>query len=142
MSSYLKLLRRGYTHRKYYETWLELLLNFNSWHYIAPTHPKAVFLDTRTMRDYYTAPKPINFGQIMKEGEGCPKLINQTGWSLIYRKCTDDYTITHTKADTEITPYLWKDHLRYKFIEKGLIIEATNNLGLLPSQEIQSKTSL
>jgi hypothetical protein len=273
MSSYLKLLRRGYTHRKYYETWLELLLNFNSWHYIAPTHPKAVFLDTRTMRDYDTAPKPIKFGQIMKEGEGCPKLINQTGWSLItsklknsgwknrcplivvsatpvygmgliesflhdyvfpvqvigvkvqtsfdfeawkyngkgftefltqtsnwnplpliilsgdvhyassvkatvtfanektlpiyqftsspfknmsfsgvwgllmkmviainaysrkrediYRTCTDDYTITHTKADTEITPYLWKDQLRYQFIEKGSIIETTNNLGLV-----------
>lgn len=86
MASYLKLLRRGYTHRKFYEKWLEMLWNFNSWHYVAPTHPKAVFLDTRTMRDYDTAPKPIKFGHIMKESEGCPQLLNQTGWSLITSK--------------------------------------------------------
>ncbi|MFL6557159.1 MAG: hypothetical protein ACJ8MO_13690, partial [Bacillus sp. (in: firmicutes)] len=48
-----------------------------------------------------------------------------------YRTCTDDFTITHTKADTEITPFLWKDQLRYQFIEKGSIIETTNNLGLV-----------
>jgi hypothetical protein len=277
MSSYLKLLRRGYSNRKYYESWLELLWNFNSWHYVAPTHPKAVFLDTRTMRDYDIAPKPIKFGHIIKESEGCPMLVNQTGWSLvtsklknsnwkpgspiivvsatpvygmgliesflhdyvfpvqvmgvkvqtsfdfeawkyngkgfteflthtsnwnpspliilsgdvhyasavkatvtfanqktlpiyqftsspfknmsfsgvwgvlmkmviainaysrkredIYRTCTNDYTITHTKATTEITPYLWKDQLRYQFIEKGSIIETTNNLGLVSITE-------
>lgn len=273
MTNYFKRLRKGYTHRKSYEKWLALLCEFNSWHYIAPTHPKAVFLDTRTMRDYDTAPKPLKLGQIIKESEGCPQLVNQTGWSLttaklensgwkkqsplivvsatpvygmgliesflhdfvypvqvlgvkvqtsfdfeawkyngkgfteflrhtsnwvplpliilsgdvhyasavkatvtfdnektlpiyqftsspfknmsftgiwgilmkmvisinaysrkrndIYRTCTPDYTITHTNPAADNTPYLWKDRLRYQFIDKGSIIETSNNLGLL-----------
>ncbi|MEH7417616.1 hypothetical protein V7266_20315 [Neobacillus drentensis] len=277
MTSYFKLLRRGYTHRNFYKNWLDILWNFNSWHYVAPTHPKAVFLDTRTMRDYDTAPKPINFGHIIKESEGCPQLLNQTGWSLItsklensgwknkspllvvsatpvygmgliesflhdfvypfqvvgvkvqtsfdfeawkyngkgfteflthtstwnpspliilsgdvhyasavkatvtfanqktlpiyqftsspfknmsfsgvwgllmkmviainaysrkrgdiFRTCTTDYTITHTNADSELSPFLWKDQLRYQSIEKSSIIETTNNLGLVSFTE-------
>ena len=34
------------------EDWQTTLWNYDSWHFVAPTNPKAVFLDTRTQRDY------------------------------------------------------------------------------------------
>jgi hypothetical protein len=69
-----------------YEKWLDTILNFNSWHFIAPTCPKAVFLDTRTLRDYDSEPKPVKFGHIIKETTTPPQLLSKTAWSLISNK--------------------------------------------------------
>ncbi|MBT2658149.1 hypothetical protein J7E81_23395 [Bacillus sp. ISL-18] len=60
----------------------------------------------------------------------------------IYRTCTPDYTITHTNPAADITPYLWKDHLRYQFIDKGSIIATSNNLGLVSIKGEQIENSL
>ncbi|WP_160718922.1 hypothetical protein [Bacillus sp. USDA818B3_A] len=86
MVSYSKSLRKGNSLQQPYQQWLETLWNYKSWHYTAPTYPIAVFLDTRTMRDYDTNPKPIKFGSIIKETEGCPQLVSQEGWSDITLK--------------------------------------------------------
>jgi hypothetical protein len=105
MTSYFKVLKKGSTHRHFYEEWLELLWNFQAWQFVAPTHPKAVFLDTRTMRDYDTDPKPIKFGHIIKENEGCPQLLNQTGWSLITAKLrTSGWKKNHPLIVVSATP--------------------------------------
>ncbi|MBO0961092.1 hypothetical protein J1P26_15430 [Neobacillus sp. MM2021_6] len=86
MASYYKNLRKGTHHSTTYEKWLQQLWNFSSWHFIAPTHPKAVFLDTRTQREYRSEPKRVQFGHTMKETEGCPQLINKMSWARITQK--------------------------------------------------------
>lgn len=35
-----------------YQDWVNLLWNYSDWHFIAPTTPRALFLDTRTQRTY------------------------------------------------------------------------------------------
>jgi hypothetical protein len=58
---------------------------FESWHFISPTVPKAVFLDTRTQRDD-SKPNPIKFGRITEEENGCPMLLSKHGWKLVSQK--------------------------------------------------------
>ncbi|WP_421383897.1 hypothetical protein ACOJQI_04785 [Bacillus salacetis] len=36
--------------------WMEALRDYSAWHFIAPTVPTAVFLDTRTQREYMNSP--------------------------------------------------------------------------------------
>ncbi|EKN65679.1 hypothetical protein BABA_18841 [Neobacillus bataviensis LMG 21833] len=86
MAAYYKNLRKGTSHSTTHEKWLQQLWNFSSWHFIAPTHPKAVFLDTRTQREYLSEPKRVKFGHTIKETEGCPQLINKMCWARITQK--------------------------------------------------------
>jgi hypothetical protein len=59
ISSNYQTLKNGKVNTTY-EKWLDTIWNFNSWHFVAPTFPQAVFLDTRTLRDYNSNPKPVN----------------------------------------------------------------------------------
>ena len=68
--------------------WLKLLWNYDSWHYTAPTYPKAVFLDTRTQREYVNKPKPVKLGSRIVEEKDCPNLINHEGWNGVSSKLT------------------------------------------------------
>ncbi|WP_081810787.1 hypothetical protein [Bacillus sp. UNC438CL73TsuS30] len=69
-----------------YEDWVNLLWDFSSWHFVAPTHPKALFLDIRTQRGYDLEPNPVKFGQLISETINCPRLINESGWMNV-TKC-------------------------------------------------------
>lgn len=65
-----------------HEEWADQLLNFHSWHFVAPTTPRTLFLDTRTMREYDLAPEPVRFGNIVEEDTDAPQLIGEKGWWL------------------------------------------------------------
>ncbi|MEH7748132.1 hypothetical protein V7659_24430 [Neobacillus drentensis] len=86
MKSYLKKIRNGNFTSSSHEKWVTNLWNFNSWHFVAPTYPKAVFLDTRTLRDYNSEPKSVKIGQIIKETTNPPQLLSQNGWTLVTNK--------------------------------------------------------
>jgi hypothetical protein len=66
-----------------YQNWIESLWNYDSWHFVAPTEPKAIFLDTRTMRSYQSPPRPVKFGEIIEETPRGPQLISKEGWEKL-----------------------------------------------------------
>ncbi|SOC39878.1 alkaline phosphatase D family protein [Ureibacillus acetophenoni] len=74
----------------YYKVWVKTLWEHRPWYFVAPTTPTAVFLDTRTMRDY-NQPKTkkqeqpvvqINPPQLVNELElkGLSYLLKRAGW--------------------------------------------------------------
>ncbi|WP_087973416.1 alkaline phosphatase D family protein [Oceanobacillus rekensis] len=65
-----------------YDNWVYQLLNFRSWHFIAPTNPTSLFLDTRTMRDYETNPR-TTIGKIIGTEHNLAQLIGTDGWRII-----------------------------------------------------------
>lgn len=64
----------------------DLLYQFDRWHFIAPTTPKAVFLDTRTQREFDVKPKAVKNGGLMKETTLPPQLVNAKEWKQIERQ--------------------------------------------------------
>jgi hypothetical protein len=79
MKTYFKMLSIGKI-TTYQEEWKSTLWNFDSWHFVAPTNPKAVFLDTRTQREYSMEPRPEKLGQLIEQSIWAPQLISQKGW--------------------------------------------------------------
>lgn len=75
MEKYFRELSKG-KKNVYYHSWVKLLWEHSPWYFVTPTHLKAVFLDTRTMRRY--TKQPIN-----KESEQLdvhihpPQLVNE-----------------------------------------------------------------
>ncbi|MBS8264128.1 hypothetical protein DYI25_06735 [Mesobacillus boroniphilus] len=69
-----------------YREGLSYLWDFHSWHFIAPTNPKTVFLDTRTQREFDPWPKPVKLGSVIKETTRTPLLISESGWEAITKK--------------------------------------------------------
>lgn len=67
-------------HSSSYNQWKEQLSNFQSWHFVAPTVPKTLFLDTRTRRNYDFTPKPVKIGRVLEENLRGPILISHDGW--------------------------------------------------------------
>ncbi|WHZ05442.1 hypothetical protein QNH48_12780 [Neobacillus sp. YX16] len=65
------------------EEWKETLWNFDSWHFVAPTIPNALFLDTRTQREYDSEPRPEKFGQLIEETVWAPQLLSKKGWDNV-----------------------------------------------------------
>lgn len=65
-----------------YPIWVDTLLNFDKWSFVAPTNPQALFLDTRTKRSFPTKPTPTHVGKIIKEISSGPQLISETGWKI------------------------------------------------------------
>ncbi|MBE4907816.1 hypothetical protein IMZ08_07085 [Bacillus luteolus] len=66
-----------------YREFTEALWYFNDWHFVAPTVPKAVFLDTRTMRGYLPLPKPKKIGTKFLESVQGPELITEKGFQRV-----------------------------------------------------------
>ncbi|BDH60331.1 hypothetical protein MTP04_04610 [Lysinibacillus sp. PLM2] len=62
-----------------YDSWIELVWQFQPWHFVAPTYPKAVFLDTRTMREYQDLPKSL----LDDNGSYPPQLVNNDEFSKL-----------------------------------------------------------
>ena len=71
------------TMQTYYQAWTEQMWGFKQWHFVAPTYPKAVFLDTRTQREYDHCPKPYKVGRFIEEIESVPQLISKSGWEAV-----------------------------------------------------------
>ncbi|QOR66598.1 hypothetical protein IM538_23055 [Cytobacillus suaedae] len=67
----------------HYQEFIEELWSFNDWHFVAPTVPKALFLDTRTMRGYLPLPKPKKVGPKLVESIQGPELISQQGFQHV-----------------------------------------------------------
>lgn len=60
-----------------YNRWINTILDFEGWHFIAPTTPKTLCLDTRTLREYESTQRNhINFSKPSK-------LIGSRGWELL-----------------------------------------------------------
>lgn len=69
-----------------YSEGLNFLWDFHSWHFIAPTVPKTVFLDTRTQREFDPRPKAVKLGSMIEETTRTPLLISEAGWESITLK--------------------------------------------------------
>ncbi|MCM3790687.1 hypothetical protein M3221_20255 [Domibacillus indicus] len=84
---FLKTMKRYARHfdveSESYGDWLHTLWNYPSWHFIAPTEPKTVFLDTRTKRGYQVSSAPGRVGRIMQEKLQSPELVRQSAWPAI-----------------------------------------------------------
>ncbi|MBT2644127.1 hypothetical protein J7I80_17930 [Bacillus sp. ISL-41] len=65
---------------------LNHLWDFHSWHFIAPTNPKTVFLDTRTQREFDPRPEAVKLGSLIEETTRTPLLISEAGWENISQK--------------------------------------------------------
>ncbi|BAQ09249.1 hypothetical protein OXB_0777 [Bacillus sp. OxB-1] len=63
--------------------WMDCIWSFRHWHFVAPTRPAALFLNTRTMRFYDANPLPVKIGWIYKENIRGPRLIGPAGWKAI-----------------------------------------------------------
>lgn len=77
MADYFKALDVSSEH---YLHWTKLLWKYDQWTFVAPTGPKALFLDTRTMRSFDPTPEPTHIGMIIEENIRSPKLISSNGW--------------------------------------------------------------
>ncbi|WP_157052546.1 metallophosphoesterase family protein [Ornithinibacillus contaminans] len=75
-------------HKKYSyfpDEWTIQLPNYSKWTFIAPTKPKALFLDIRTLRQFDSKPKPLRIGKIFHEAARTPQLIGKRGWNIAYK---------------------------------------------------------
>ncbi len=66
-----------------YKEWNQNMWSFDSWFYIVPTKPESLFLDTRTMRHFTTAPQPVKIGRKIEETPNSPELIRGEAWERI-----------------------------------------------------------
>lgn len=87
-SSFINIMRKYFqslmdgkvTHN--HEKWENLLWHFYSWHFVTSTTPKALFLDTRTQREYEFHPLPVKWIKLIEEHPPSPKLISEPGWKI------------------------------------------------------------
>ncbi|KMY53373.1 hypothetical protein AC623_04730 [Bacillus sp. FJAT-27231] len=63
-----------------YLNWINSMWDDPSWHFVTPTAPKTLFLDTRTKRTYDFSPRPVEIGNIISETLPSPQLISKTGF--------------------------------------------------------------
>jgi hypothetical protein len=88
MKTYFKSLTFGKI-KSFREKWVDMLWNFHSWHFVAPTNPKSIFFDTRTQREYDLEPKPVKFGHLIEETSKSPQLLSKAGWESVTRLLFD-----------------------------------------------------
>ncbi|TSI05085.1 alkaline phosphatase D family protein [Lysinibacillus sp. BW-2-10] len=68
-----------------YRSWMDLLWEHRPWHFVAPTNPKAVFLDTRTMREYEDKPHTTKIEQLSPETYP-PQLVNDEEFEALAKQ--------------------------------------------------------
>ncbi|WP_144481084.1 hypothetical protein [Cytobacillus oceanisediminis] len=81
-----KYLESGNMESQDYKVGLDFLWDYHSWHFIAPTVPKTVFLDTRTQRGFDPRPRAVQLGSLMEETTRTPLLISEKGWQSTTEK--------------------------------------------------------
>lgn len=62
-----------------YTSWKELLFRYKRWSFVAPTYPKALFMDTRMQRSFSTNKSAL----IAREPATGPQLISEDGWDIL-----------------------------------------------------------
>ncbi|SEN25870.1 hypothetical protein SAMN05192533_110195 [Mesobacillus persicus] len=73
-----------------YEKWAQVLWEFDSWSFIAPTQPTTVFLDTRTQREYqHPLAKNGSLREWVKQTMEGPELVNQNGWDNVSKQLAE-----------------------------------------------------
>ena len=88
LKNYFQHLRKGQMTACHGE-WITLLWAHQPWHFIAPTTPKAVFLDTRTMREYDDKPDTTLLEQLIEERSYPPQLVNEQEYLEITKQLRD-----------------------------------------------------
>jgi hypothetical protein len=63
-----------------YKNWVDCLWSYKSWHFVTPTNPTTLFLDSRTRRTFNSSPKPVKVGSIIEEVSLSPQLISREAW--------------------------------------------------------------
>ena len=81
-----KYLEARDVHSVNYEEGVNMLWDFHSWDFVAPTVPNTIFLDTRTQREFDPRPKPVKLGSLIEETTRTPLLISHEGWNTITKK--------------------------------------------------------
>jgi len=66
-----------------YAHWVKRLWSYKDWNFVAPTKPSALFLDSRTIREFDHLPQPVKVGWIFKESSRSPRLIGTDGWNTV-----------------------------------------------------------
>jgi len=66
-----------------YIEWTDCLRNYQTWHFIAPTKPLTVCLDSRTKRAFDSPPEPAKIGKIIEENIQGPQLISYEAWQKV-----------------------------------------------------------
>ena len=79
LKQYFQHLRNGQM-MAHHEEWMTLLWEHQPWHFVAPTTTKAVFLDTRTLREYEDKPNTNLLDQLVEERAYPPQLVNEQGY--------------------------------------------------------------
>ncbi len=82
LKQYFEDLRTGQM-MVHHKEWITLLWEHQPWHFVAPTTTKAVFLDTRTMREYDDKPNTNLMEQVVKEKAFPPQLVNEQEYKEI-----------------------------------------------------------
>lgn len=72
-----------------YKYWLEQMLTIQKWSFVAPTNPKALFLDTRTMRSYHFDARTLK-GKVIREMFSGPQLIREGGWGILSQQLEEN----------------------------------------------------
>ncbi|PYF08925.1 metallophosphoesterase family protein [Ureibacillus chungkukjangi] len=85
VKEYFKDLCGGNTEASYKE-WIALIMEHQPWHFVAPTNPRAVFLDTRTLREYDDKPNTTIIEQLVKERAYPPQLVNEDEYKSITKQ--------------------------------------------------------
>ncbi|GKU82181.1 hypothetical protein [Niallia sp. NCCP-28] len=118
-----------------YKEWIHLLLNFNSWNYIAPTAPQSLVLDTRTQRAY-PADRTFVVGNLLKQQTNGPNLIRRKEWDNISELLSASGWQSNTPLLIVSATPLYGVHLIESFL-KNYIMPITN---IVPS--LQEKLDL
>ena len=66
-----------------YRDLVDCLWGEQRWHFVAPTAPKTVFLDSRTKRSFTLEPEPARIGRLIRENVQSPELISHEEWKRI-----------------------------------------------------------
>ncbi|GAE33756.1 alkaline phosphatase D family protein [Halalkalibacter akibai] len=65
---------------KDHNDWTEVMWNFQKWHFIAPTMPRAVFLDTRTQRKLHDKIRSRKLANLLENTPITPQLVDSSQW--------------------------------------------------------------
>ncbi|MFC7684481.1 hypothetical protein [Ureibacillus sp. GCM10028918] len=85
LKTYFQHLQNG-NMMPYYDDWIALLWDHQPWHFVAPTTPKAVFLDTRTLREYEDKPDTIIWEKLVEKETYPPQLVNELEYKAISKQ--------------------------------------------------------
>ncbi|HWK24856.1 MAG TPA: hypothetical protein VNS08_17720 [Ureibacillus sp.] len=88
LNQHFKNLREGKI-MAHYEEWVEMLWTHHPWHFVTPTFPRVLFLDTRTMREYEDKPNTQIVEELVEEQAYPPQLVNEAEYKEVTKQLKD-----------------------------------------------------